>query len=180
VADFLWWESIVDPISGYSMRTCLTREEIDAQDPQRFQSGWPIGPLPYLINTQPGNFNGFPMYEMWPAPLNNYTYQGSYFRRGTQFVNLTDTVNAMLGEDLVIEQAKMYSYEWCMVNPDKVPKADYRFAYGASAKRFAQLLDEYILKDEEFSHRSVINMPEQSFYDALPWVSQRNEVMYAP
>ncbi len=180
VADFLWWESVTDPISGYQLRTCLTREEVDAQDPQRFQAGWPTGIIPYAVNTQAGQFNGYPVMEIWPAPLNNYTYVGSYFRRGTLFVNPTDTVNPMLGEDIVIEQAKMYSYEWCLVNVDKVPKADYRFAYGASSKRFKELLDQYILADEMFSHRNIINAPEQSYYDALPWTSMKSNIMYAP
>jgi len=180
VADFLWWESVTDPISGYSFRTTMTREEVDNQDPQRFQDGWPVGVIPYQINPQAGNFNGFPQYEAWPSPLNGYTYFGTYFRRGTLFVNDTDVVNPMLGEDVVMQLAKMYAYEWALVNSDKVPKGDYRFAYGAAKKQYDELIDDYILKDEETSHRHVINAPEDSFIGALPWVSQKAGIYYAP
>lgn len=186
VPDFLWWESVVDPISGYSFRTTMTREEVDNQDPQRFQDGWPVGVIPYQINPQAGNFNGYPMMEIWPAPLNGYTYFGTYFRRGTLFVNDSDIVNPMLGEDVVMARAKMYAYEWCIANPDKVPKGDYRFAYGAAKIEYegksgnGGLIEEYYLKDGEFSHRDVINAPEDSYIGALPWVSQKAGIMYAP
>jgi len=186
VADFLWWESVTDPVSGYQLRTTLTREEVDAQDPQRFQSGWPVGPIPYLVNPQAGNFNGFPMYELWPAPLAGYTYFGSFFRRGALFVNDNDTVNPMLGEDLVMARAKMLAYEWCAANPDKAGKGDFRFLYGAAKIEYegksgnGGLLDDYILKDEEASHRHVINSPEDSYISALPWVSAKTNTMFAP
>lgn len=178
VSDFLWWESIVDPVSGYSMRMCLTNEEVDQNDPQRFQSGWPVGPIPYQINPT----TGYPMYELWPAPLNGYTYVGSFFRRGTLFLNLTDTVNAMLGEDVVVALAKTYAYEWAIANKDlpAAQKKAWQFALGYAQKQYDRLLSDYMLKDEEFSHRHVINSADSDYIEALPWVSQRAEVMYAP
>src|SRR5260221_9013386 len=45
--DFLWWESLRDPVSGYPLKTTLTREFVDRVDPQRFQAGWPRGFIPY-------------------------------------------------------------------------------------------------------------------------------------
>lgn len=185
-SDFLWWESVKDPVNGFPISTALTRETVDALDPQRFQSGWPRGVIPYRINPQPGNFYQYPQYEMWPAPLNNQTLVGTYFRSGLPFTSLSDTVKAPLSEDVVIELAKMYSYEWCISNPDKVPKGDYRFLYSKSQLRvYGQqgrpgMIDDYIRKDEAFSHRMLIDQVEPQFLDALPWVSQKQAIGYFP
>lgn len=182
--DFLWWESVRDPISGYPLKTTLTREFVDKADPQRFQAGWPRGFIPYQVNSQPGNFFGYPMYEIWPAPLNNYTYVGTYFRKGAVFQNPTDTVFPTLGEDVVMELAKMYAYEWCEANRDKVPaaaaRADFRFLMGKSRKGYEDLLNKYILQDSELSHRHVIPGGESEYWDMLPWVSEKTETLYAP
>jgi hypothetical protein len=183
VADFLWWESIVDPVSGYSMRCTLTNEEVDRKDPQRFQSGWPVGPIPYLVNPNSlSPYYGWPMYELWPQPLNHYTYVGSFFRRGTLFVNDTDTVNSMLGEDVVIALAKKYAYEWAIANKDlpAAAKKGWSFLLGSAKKEYDGLLSDYMIKDEEFSHRHVINAPEDAYIEALPWISQREGLGYFP
>lgn len=182
VPDFLWWESIVDPISGYALRTTLTNEEVDIRDPQRFLSGWPVGPLPYQVNPQPGPTFGFPMYELWPGPLNGIVYVGSYFRRGTLFVLDTDLVNPMLGEDVVLALAKVHAYEWALAQKDlpAAAKKGWQFALGYAQKEYAGLLSDYITKDEEFSHRHVINAADSDYLNTLPWVSQREGVMFAP
>ena len=179
-ADFLWWESIKDPVNGFFVATTMTRETVDTLDPQRFQSGWPRAVVPFIVNPTPGNFYGYPMYEIWPAPLNNQVLVGTYFRSGLPFTANSDTVIPPLGEDVVIELAKMYSYEWCIANPDKVPKGDYRFLYGASQKRYSSLIDDYIRKDEAFSHRMLIDHAEPQFLDSLPWVSQKQAIGYFP
>jgi len=179
-SDFMWWESIRDPISGYDISTTMTREIVDLWDPQRFQSGWPKGVIPYRINPNQGNFYQYPQYEIWPAPLNNYTYVGTYFRRGLPFVNMSDTVLAPLGEDIVIAEAKYRAYEWCAANTDKCPKADYRFLMGAAMKEKQSLWNDYVRMDEEFSHRHKIDNLPHDVLSSLPWVSMKNEVMFAP
>jgi hypothetical protein len=184
VSDFLWWESITDPQSGYTFKTTLTREYVDRVDPQRFQAGWPIGVIPYQVNPWAGNFYGYPMYEIWPAPLNGYTYVGSGFRKGTGFSAVTDEVNPALGEDVVIELAKAYAYEWCEANRDKVPaasaKADFRYLIGKARKAYGELIDDYIRQDAEFSHRHIIPSGESEFYGMLPWVSEKAGFQYVP
>ena len=184
--DFLWWESIKDPISGYDISTTYQRETVDLIDPQRFQGGWPVGVLPYMINPWKGNFKDFPMYELWPAPLQNYTYVGTYYRSGMPFVNYSDTVNSPLGEDVVIAAAKVRCYEWCIANPDKVSKHEgsvrtgasgYQYLMQAAAKERRDLINDYILMDESFSHRHTIPDLPANFENELPWVSFRNNVM---
>lgn len=182
--DFLWWESIRDPLSGYAFKTTLTREWVDRVDPQRFQSGWPVGVIPYQINPNTGNFFGYPMYEIWPAPLNGYTYVGSGFRKGTGFSRPTDEINPRVTEDVVMAMAKMYAYEWCEANRDKVPaaaaRADFRYLIGAAASQYRKLLDDDIRVDLETSHRHIIPSGETEFFNTLPWVSAKENVLYAP
>lgn len=186
-SDFLWWESVRDPISGYGISSTLTREEVDIWDPQRFQAGWPKGVLPYKINPQPGNFANYPMFEMWPAPQQGYTYVGTYYRSGLPFTLPTDTVAAPLGEDVVIAQAKIRAYEWCVANPDKVPHAPgsqyragatgFQFLMGSAQAELKELLNGYILKDETFSNRHMIADLPKDVWAQLPWVSMKAGVM---
>jgi hypothetical protein len=181
--DFIWWESMRDPVSGYDFTTTNTREWVDGQDPQRFQSGWPIGPIPYLINPWPGNFQYYPMYELWPGPVSGYTYVGTYFRKGMPFANYSDTVNPPLGEDAVLALAKQYAYEWAGANQDRVkrvPKADYRYWAGYAEKQYDGLIDDYILMDESFSHRHIIESAQVSYTARLPWVSQSTGYAFFP
>jgi hypothetical protein len=180
VQDFLWFESFIDPVSGYPIGSTMTREQVDREDPQRFQDGWPTQVIPYLVNPTPGNFFNFPMFEMWPAPLNNYTYVAKYWRRGAPFVKLTDVPTPPIGEDVILELAKAYSYEWCMVNPDKVQKGDYRFAMGKCLKYFDHLLDDYLVSDENVSHAYVIPSEQGMNLGLLPWVSASEMIGYFP
>lgn len=179
--DFIWWESVVDSVTGYPLSTTMTRQESNDIDPQRFAMDFPRAVIPYQINPQPGNFLGFPMYEMWPAPLSGLTYIGKYYRSGTGFVNPTDTVAPPLDEDIVIERAKIEMYEWAIANPDKCPRgAGYQYLHGESQKKFKSLMDDYISKDEEFSKRNTIAYAEQSSILRLPWVSQRQSLGVFP
>jgi hypothetical protein len=178
--DFLWWESVRDPVTGYAFDLTKTRQEVDEDDPQRLQVGWPVAMVPYQINPCPGSFLQYPMYEMWPAPLNNLTYVGTYFRSGMPFVNLTDTVTAPLQEDVVIECASMKAYEWCLANPDKCPKSDWRFSIGRAQKRYNDLINDYMKMDEEFSGRNIIPSSQVVGRYGLPWCSQKEMVASWP
>ena len=184
--DFIWWDSVRDPYSGYAFNLTETREHIDRVDPQRFTAGMPTACIPYKVNQQPGAFFGFPMYEMWPAPLDNYTYIGSGYRSGSVFTNVTpgvtDVVPPQVGEDIVMAKAKMYAYEWCIANTDKAPKGvDFRFVYGASMAEYGKLLPDYIMKDQEFSGRNIIvSQPDSDPRGDLPWLSGSVGRFYLP
>lgn len=175
--DFLWWDSFLDPTTGYSFDLYMTRQEIDDSDAQRLQNNTPCAVIPYTINAQAGNFFRFPMYEMWPAPAAGLTYVGKAFRSGAPFVLPGDTVAAQLGEDIVMERAKNLSYEWCEANKDKLLPAqrtgDFRFLMGKAEKEFIRMENDYIRKDGEFSHFHVSRYAGRRRNINLPWVSQR-------
>lgn len=174
--DFIWWESIRDPYTSNPISTTLTREAVDRLDPMRFQGGFVRGVLPFRVNPAPGTFYGWPQYEMWPLPQSGTTYIGSYFRRGLPFTKPTDTVLAPLGEDVVLAAAKVRAYEWCAANPDKCPKADYRFLMGSAQAEKRELLNSYILTDESFSHRHIIDTDTN--FHSLPWISMSQELLH--
>jgi hypothetical protein len=182
--DFLWWDSFLDPVTGYPLDLEMTRKEVDDRDPQRLQNNTPIAVIPYTINPQAGAFFQFPMYEMWPSPASGLTYVGKAYRSGAGFINPTDTVAAQLGEDIVLERAKKYAYEWCEANRDKLQPAqrqgDFKFLMGKSEKEFTRLENDYIFKDEQFSHFHVSPYASQRKNLYLPWVSQANNRAYFP
>lgn len=174
--DFVWWESMVDPNTGYSFQTELTKEQVDQIDPQRLNLGWPVGVLPRGIITY-GTFAGYPQYEIWPAPSAGLTYVGSCFRSGTPFVALTDVLPFQIGEDLVIAMAKVYAYEYELAHLDEIPvdrrAVDFRYLIGAAAAQYKILLNGYIYKDESGTKRHVIKSPNMDYINNVPWVSAR-------
>jgi hypothetical protein len=185
VQDFLWFESITDPVSGYQIKTTLTREYVDSCDPQRFQSGWPIAFIPHDIYPYPNlAYSGWPRIEMWPAPVSGYTYIGTYYRSGAMFSAPGATVPLQLGEDVVLAKAKYYAYEWALANQNRSAKISKTggFAYlmGKMDDQYDDLLNSYILKDESFSHRHVIDGAESIYCANLPWVSQKEGIGFFP
>lgn len=174
--DFVWWESITDPTTGYSFETELTKEQVDQIDPQRLNLGWPVGVLPRGIITY-GVFAGYPQYEIWPAPSAGLTYVGSCFRSGTGFTQPTDALPFQIGEDVVIALAKMYAYEYALAHVEQLPEArrsvDFRYLIGAAAKQYEILLNGYIYKDEAGTKRHVIKAPNMDYINQVPWVSMR-------
>lgn len=192
VSDFLWFESLTDPVTGYDIDIDTLREYADQKDPQRIQPGWPYAAIPYGINMySTSSYYGFPRIELWPLPTVGYTYTGTYFRSGSDFASLSDTVNPMLGEDVVMAKAKYYAYEWKAANSGNSKRLGSSVVanYGASGtaylmsqadKQYQALLNTYILKDETFSKRHVLNGPSQGFLSTLPWVSQQTNLAHFP
>ncbi len=176
VKNFIWFETVRDPVTGYSIKTTTTRQEASDTDPQRLQVSWPDSVLPYRINQNPGAFYGFPMYEIWPAPLNGLTYVAEAYLRELDFDNtnpgFSDSVIPPLGEDVVMELAKQKAYEWCIANPDKVPRGDFRYVHGECKVEYKRLINQYIQLDEAFSKRNLIPYAEkQDSFPSDPYIS---------
>lgn len=183
VQDFLWFESITDPVSGYQIKTALTREYVDGCDPQRFQSGWPVGFIPHDV-CYFGSKAGWPRVEMWPAPVSGYTYIGTYYRSGANFSSPADVVAPQLGEDVVMARAKYLAYEWSAANQERSSRISktggFTYLMGLAAKEYEWLLSSYMLKDEQFSHRSIIDEAESTYNLSLPWVSMSTGLGFFP
>jgi hypothetical protein len=182
VKNFIWFDDIHDPVTGYSIKTTTTRQEASDSDPQRTQFAFTNSVLPYKIDQTAGSFYGFPMYELWPAPSNGLTLVATAYLGDADFDNTvpgtSDAVTPPLNEDVVMEKAKERAYEWCMANTDKLPSAsrrtDFSFLMGKCQAEFKRLINQYILKDETFSQRHHIPYgPEGASYLNDPYVSMR-------
>jgi hypothetical protein len=181
--------SVRDPITGYPLKTTKTRIEVNNADPQRLQFTFPAAVLPYKIDLTVGSFYGFPMYELWPAPTTGITYVAEGLLRAADFDNTapgtSDTVTPPLDEDVVMEKAKEYAYEWCLANLDKLKpeqrKGDYSFLMGKAQANFKRLVNQYILLDESFSNRHSIPYAEmRDYFPELPWLDQRQNIAVWP
>lgn len=175
VKNFVWFDDLRDPVTGYQLSTTKTRSEVGFIDPQRLQLGFPSAAIPYQINLQPGAFYGFPTFELWPAPQQSLTYVASGYCSEKDFDNtspgFSDTVIPPLGEDVVIERAKMLAYEYAIANPKIVGPGDFQYLHGMALKEYNRLTNQYIFKDEAFSKRNTIPAAEQAGYaNNLPWV----------
>jgi len=189
VKNFVWFDTIRDPVTGYTIKTTTTRQEADDADPQRLMYTYTDSALPYKIDLTAGSFYGFPMYELWPAPTNNLTLVAECFLGDVDFDNTvpgsSDTVTPPLSEDVVMEKAKEKAYEWCAANLDKLSpaarRADFALLMGQAKAEFKRLINQYILKDEAFSNRSHIPYAESRDYlPELPWVSMRQDIGIFP
>lgn len=159
VKDYLLLLSVRNPQMFLDFDLTKTREWLDRQDPQRYQYTWPAYAVPWGIDQRgAGTANasatlGFPLYELWGQPVQEFTYQVYGLRRGTDLVNATDTLPQAVGEDLVVEWAKRWVYEWAESNRDILPRGvapDYKFLLGQSKDAALALLTNYRRQDKEF------------------------------
>lgn len=112
-------DHITDNITGYQFAFEIRPpDEIDRIDPQRAAAG-----LPYALF-----FHGFDettgkaIYEMWPAPQAERAYTVTYWSRGTDFVEDTDSLPVQIPMELLMLRAQMLGYEWLMTATDDPKK----------------------------------------------------------
>ncbi len=94
----------------------------------------------------------FPIYELWGHPLFLLTYQLYGVRRGTDLVDDTDSLPPAIGEDCILEAAKVRAYEWAEANKGDTPRnqgSDYKYLMGAATARYAELYRSYRKDDRE-------------------------------
>lgn len=140
-----------------------TRSWVDARDPQRSWYQFPTHVIPWGADqrgsqqSQDGKYYpsatlGQMLFELWGIPITPFTYDVYAIRRGSDLVNPTDTLPYNIGQDLVMELAKYYAYEWAEANKDMVPRAqgpDFRFLMGQTMDWYKKLLSQYKRDDKE-------------------------------
>lgn len=140
VDGFLAWESILDVGNVIWLNVSPTRrgrEWADQWDPQRQIFMNPQAVLPYGPDTRTGSATfGRMMYELYPQPLSQYTYQSWYSWEGPDLVAGTDTLPYPMTEQVVKAYARVKAYEWAEANKDPAnPRgagADFRFLMGGA------------------------------------------------
>lgn len=128
------------------------REQLDAMDPQRSWYGIPTDVVPYRLDTNPASTTfQYPMYELWGVPQYSAVYQLYGIRKMPDLVSDNDSLPPQIGEEMVIEQAKYYAYQWAEAQKDVMSKGgpDFRFLMGESKKEYTRLFHEYRKQDRE-------------------------------
>jgi hypothetical protein len=151
--DFLTWIDVVDPTNYNFLRIFTTRTQIDVWDPQRAISYIPTDIVPIGNDLNPdSDTKGFQMFELWGQPLSIYSYQCYGIRRGVALEEDEDELPEAVGEDVVIEGAKIKAYEWAEANKGDMPRnagADFRFLIGNAKAEFKRLYTDYRRDDRE-------------------------------
>lgn len=110
-SDFHSFVSVIDPANGQPVGTGLSVAQLDAMDPQRGNSGYPVA-LAYADYR-----NGLPRYEMWPHQRSAAVYPIVYESRPTDAFDSGATVPALLPSDVILERALMYCAMWPGASP---------------------------------------------------------------
>lgn len=152
--DFETFISVRDLTNFIDLFLDKNRAQIDATDPQRTWFYFPTDVVPYQLDQNPlSSTYRFPMFELWGAPQYNLTWQLYGLRKGTDLVNLDDTLPPAVGEDCIMALARMYAYEWAEANRDIAPRhtgPDYRFLMGVAQKEYQDLFSNYRRVDRDY------------------------------
>ena len=159
--DFLRFESLWNPIDGYPLRLGATSPEISIRDPIRGAQGLGYYLASYKVNSTTGR----PIYEMWPHPTSERTYQFISVKKG---LDLTDdqSLPVTLNSEVVRERALFHAYQWAMANKGRFPElqgTDWRFMRSDSNRTYETVLQRARVKDEEIFAMNVV-IPYTSNY----------------
>lgn len=164
-ADVLTYLTVRNQDMFMYLNTTTTRKAIDSWDPQRTWYQFPTHVVPLGLDLRGQGVTdqagrslasgtlGYPLYELWGQPVTGFTYQLYGVRRGTDLVNLTDTLPLQVGEDCVLARARDYAYEWAMANQSLTPRdegPDYKFLRKEAMATYNDLLSRYRKQDKEY------------------------------
>ncbi|MGH7182588.1 MAG: hypothetical protein ACREJN_11500 [Nitrospiraceae bacterium] len=152
--DHLLFVSVRDMVNFTDLITTKSRIWLDEQDPQRTWYYFPTHVVFYRNGTDTANAltYKFPIFELWGVPLSNRSYQLYGIRRGVDLVANTDTLPACITEEVVIEAAKIRTYEWAEANKGALPRnqgPDFKFLMGEAKLRYGQLFKKLRQQDRE-------------------------------
>ena len=130
-----------------------TRELLDSRDPQRTIYNTPSDVVYYTQDQYSASPTyRYPLYELWGHPVSAYSWQLYGIRKLTDFTDDTDELPPAIGEDVILEGAKVRAYEWAESNKGDTLRnqgADFKYLMGRSADRFTQLYRDYRRQDRE-------------------------------
>jgi hypothetical protein len=158
MADFRVWISVRNPVYFTDLDLTMTRVEVDAQDPQRLSYQVPSSVVPWGVDLRgAGTTNAsptlnYPMFELWPQPINPFTYQCYGLRKGVPLVDPTDELPPAISADTIMAMARAYAYEWAEANKDIAPRnvgPDFKFLIDRSMAEYRSFLrrDRVVDKD---------------------------------
>ena len=155
------------------------RTELDRRDPMRTWSNFPSHVALYQTDT---NANSptyrYPLYEIWGIPISVMTFQLYGIRKLTDLTAASDSLPPQIGEDCIIELAKVYAYQWAEAHKADLAKGgpDWKFLMGSSLAEHKRLLKDYRRQDREtvnnfFSIRQLPSDRTNAYYNGLAGVA---------
>lgn len=153
VRDHRTWISVKDMTNFRDLFTNKTKEMIDLQDPQRSFFQIPSDVIPYTrdLNSSSSTYQHM-LYELWGGPISEYNWQLYGLRHYPDLSDPTDTLPEPITEEVVVERAKRYVYEWAHANSGSTPRnqgPDWKFLQGAADKEYSRLLRDIRRDDRE-------------------------------
>jgi hypothetical protein len=112
---FARYMSVVNLMDGYAITgrsLYFSQEDLNRIDPQRGGQG-----DAYILAYYQHNSLGQPVYEMYPNPVDQATYQANYASKGpllTMTTQLPEVSYAL--DDVVTFQAKVFAGQWALAN----------------------------------------------------------------
>jgi hypothetical protein len=156
VKNFRRWLTVYDIANSGWLFTRGDRRAIPGPggDPQRQIFANPDRLLAIGTDTRTGSSTaGWPRYELWPGPQNQYLYQAWFLQFGADLVDPTDELPVGIPESMVKAKARCRFYENAESNKDpRSPRgagADYRFLMGAALKQYETELKQSRLEDRD-------------------------------
>ena len=160
VPDFLRWLSVVDMENGWKLFTDRTSWGFDAIDPQRQSLGlaYYLGSYKASDDSQPTSSQ--PIFELWPGPTQGQTFYVRYRRRGADLSAPTDVQNDVIPDELIIQKALIYGYQWAELNKGHFPalaKANILGLMDRARGMYVTMLREAKRQDDNTMLQSVFN-----------------------
>lgn len=157
VKEFEGWEAVCDVTNVIWLKCNASRhdrERIDRADPQRQIFSNPGTLLPYEVDQRPGSATlGYMMYELYPQPQAQYSYQTWWTWKGPKLSAPTDTLSYPLTEDVVKTGARRKALSWAEANKDpsnpRGAGADFRFLIGEAKESFDEQIKAIRLLDRD-------------------------------
>lgn len=119
-SDFLRWISFRDPVNRFRFRRHnlhRNRTELDRADPIRSTTGTPY----WMVSHHANLSTGAPVFELWPHPTAEVSYQVAYSVRGVDFA-ATGVHPEAVSDQLLMSGARIKAYDWCAANGSRFPE----------------------------------------------------------
>jgi len=155
--NFIRWISVIDPINGYRLASGRTKAELDFRDPQRSATTQPYVIASYLYDTTvtPNTW----LNELYPHPVVRRSYPALYSHRGLDFVDDTDTLPAIIPDEVLMHRAKFYAYEWAAANSSQhaeLRDVNWQYLRSQSMANYAKDIEKAKRNDEEIFRQNYV------------------------
>jgi hypothetical protein len=108
---FKRWLNISDMFNVYSLDIWTSERAIDAMDPARLYTSNPYIAAGVGQDKRSGSATlGQQLYELWPNPQSQISYQTYYVAEAPYLVNKSDTLPAPITEEIVTQKALTWAY----------------------------------------------------------------------